>query len=390
VSAALLAGPETAILDAAAELAVDLRARADETDRLRTVPADLMARAKASGLCRLALPASLGGLELDPLTIMSVAARLAEADGSAGWTVVIGNSTAFFAWLDPDVARDLLADDLAVASTSVFAPRGAAIPIGRDRLRITGRWPFNSGCDHAEWNQVGVMVMDGDRPRLRADGQPDWRFAFFPAGRAIRHDTWRALGLRGTASHDLELQGLDLHEQHTAAPFFDPARHDGPLWRLGFVPLLGMMILGFPLGIARRALDELAALAPVKRRGSATAPLADDAYVQYEAGRAEAELQSAWAFASDVVGSAWDEVLAGDQLSPAGAGRIALAVHQSMRAAKDAVDTAFTLAGAGAVYDDQPLQRCFRDLHTAGQHMAFSPEGVKGWARSRFAAAPAA
>jgi hypothetical protein len=61
-----------------------------------------------------------------------------------------------------------------------------------------------------------------------------------------------------------------------------------------------------------------------------------------------------------------------------------------MRAAKDAVDTAFTLAGAGAVYDDQPLQRCFRDLHTAGQHMAFSPEGVKGWARSRFAAAPAA
>jgi alkylation response protein AidB-like acyl-CoA dehydrogenase len=385
VSATLLTGPETAVLDAAAELAVDLRARADETDRLRTVPADLIARAKAAGLCRLALPASLGGLELDPLTFLSVAERLAEADGSAGWTIVIGNSTAFFAWLDPDVARDLLADDVAVASTSVFAPRGAAVPTGRDRLTITGRWPFNSGCDHAEWNQVGVMVMDGDRPRLRADGQPDWRFAFFPAGQGIRHDTWRALGLRGTASHDLELQGLEVHEHHTAAPFFDPPRHDGPLWRLGFVPLLGMLILGFPLGVARRALDELAALAPQKRRGPATVALADDAHVQYEAGRAEAALQSARAFAIDVVGAAWDEVLVGDQLSSAGAGRIALAVRQSMLAAKDAVDTAFTLVGASAVYDDHPLQRCFRDIHTAGQHLAFGPDGLKGWARDRFA-----
>ena len=148
------------------------------------MPADLIARAKAVGLCRLALPASLGGLELDPLTFPSVAERLAEADGSAGWTIVIGNSTAFFAWLDPDVARDLLADDVAVASTSVFAPRGAAVPTGRDQLTITGRWPFNSVCDHAEWNQVGVMVMDGDRPRVRADGQPDWRFALSPPATA--------------------------------------------------------------------------------------------------------------------------------------------------------------------------------------------------------------
>lgn len=161
------------------------------------------------------------------------------------------------------------------------------------------------------------------------------------------------------------------------------------MWRLGFVPLLGVMMLGFPLGVARHALDELAALAPRKRRGSSSTALADDAHVQYEAGRAEAALQSARAFALDVVGAAWDEVVAGDQLSPAGAGRIALAVRQSMVAAKDAVDTAFTLAGASAVYDDQPLQRCFRDIHTAGQHLAFGPDGLKRWAQTRFAVAAA-
>ena len=37
---------------------------------LRTMPADLVAMAKAAGLFRMARPASLGGLELEPVAIM--------------------------------------------------------------------------------------------------------------------------------------------------------------------------------------------------------------------------------------------------------------------------------------------------------------------------------
>jgi indole-3-acetate monooxygenase len=380
---------DVAVLDAATALGADLRVRAAEIDRLRAIPTDVVERARADGLFRLLLPASLGGLELDPLTIMTVIEQLAEADGSAAWTVLIGNSTGFVAWLDPDVARDLLGDDADAPSSCVFAPRGIAVPAGRDRVTVTGRWAFNSGCDHARWNQLGIMVMDGDRPRLRADGRPDHRFAFVPAGHAIRHDTWRALGLRGTASDDLELRGLEVPEHLTAAPLFDPPRHDGPLYRLGFMPILGLIVLGFPLGIARRALDELAMIAPGKRRGPSPVALADDALVQYEYGRVEAAVESAHALAVDVVGQAWDEVLLGDALSPATASRIGLAMRHSLLAAKDAVDLAFTAAGAGVVYDDHPLQRCFRDLHTAGQHVMFGPDWMKGWARDHFAAVAA-
>ena len=68
------------------------------------------------------------------------------------------------------------------------------------------------------------------------------------------------------------------------------------------------------------------------------------------------------------------------------AGRIGLALRHSVLAATDAVDMAFTAAGAGAVYDDHPLQRCFRDLHTAAQHVMFNADWMKGWARDRFAA----
>jgi alkylation response protein AidB-like acyl-CoA dehydrogenase len=366
-------------------LAAEARARAAETNELRAVPADLMTRIKAAGLCQLLLPETLGGLELDPLTVVEMGERLAEADGSTAWTTMIGNSTLFFAWLDPDVARDMLAGEAAVSSTSMFAPLGRAVPTSRDAVKLSGRWPFNSGCDHAEWNQVGMFVMDGARPRLRADGRPDWRFAFLRRDVAVRHDTWHALGLRGTASHDLSVDGLEVPVWHTAGCMLDPARHDGPLWRLPTFALLNFLIAGFPLGVARRALDEFALLAPAKRRGSSPTTIAEDGYTQYELGRCEAAIRSARSFVIDKVGEVWTVAEAGDVPSAAQIAELYVSTQNAMNAAIEAVDACFTLAGAGAVYDDHPLQRCFRDLHTARQHIAFNPDGFKSFAQGLFA-----
>jgi alkylation response protein AidB-like acyl-CoA dehydrogenase len=372
------------LLSAVDDLAADGRDRAIETNDLRAVPADLMARIKAAGLCQLLLPASLGGLECDPITVVEVIERLARADGSTAWTTMIGNSTLFFAWLDRDVAHEMLAGQTAFASTSMFAPLGRAVPTTRDMLRLSGRWPFNSGCDHAEWNVVGTFVMDGNGPRLRADGQPDWRFAFFPAGFATRHDTWHALGLRGTASHDLEVDGLELPAWHTAACMFDGPRHDGPLWRFPMFTLLSFLMAGFPLGVARCALDEFAALAPTKRRGTSPTTIAEDGHTQYEFGRCEAEVRGARAFVLDAIGDAWNTAVAGDAPSDTQIAELHVATQNAMRAAIEAVDMCFTLAGAGAVYDHHPLQRCFRDLRTARQHIGFNPGWFKDFARARF------
>ena len=156
------------VRQAALDLVPDLSARASEAELLRTMPDDLVARVRAGGLFRMALPASLGGLELDPAGDLQVIETLSEADGSAGWTVLIGNSTAFFAWLDPSVAKEMIGDDLGFCSTSMFAPLGRAHDSGGGALSVSGRWPFNSGCPHADWLQVGVLVMgQAEDPRLR-------------------------------------------------------------------------------------------------------------------------------------------------------------------------------------------------------------------------------
>ncbi len=353
------------------ELLAQVWASADEGEALRTMPAHLVDATRAAGLFRMAMPAALGGLELDPVTIVESIEAIAHADGSAGWTTLIGNSTAFFAWLDPVAARDMLSATTDVASTSMFAPMGRARRDGRD-LVVDGRWPFNSGCVHADWYQAAVVVVRDGAPEVRADGRPDVRFAMFPRDGAAVIDTWHSLGLRGTGSHDIEVRGLRVPIDHTAAPMLDDPAGDGPLSQLGFFPLLTVLMGGFPLGVARRALDELADLAPSKRRGTSPQPIADDPRAQHDIGRADASLQAARTFLLDTLDGAWATVTSGASLTGEQVMRIALAGQQSMDAAVAAVDLAFHLAGADAVYTNHPLQRCFRDIHTANQHIAFA------------------
>jgi indole-3-acetate monooxygenase len=368
---------------AVADLVPEFRARAEEGERLRTMPADLVQRARAAGLFRLSLPESLGGLELDPATTVEIFEEISHADGSAGWTIVIGNSTAFFAWLEPAVARELIGDHPDFVSTSMWAPLGRARPAEPARFTVSGRWPFNSGCPHAEWLQVGVFVTDGGAPRILASGAPDWRFAFVPARSAVIEDTWDAMGLRGTGSHHVSLSDAGVPAEHLAAPFFEPARHDGPLWRIPLVTLAAMFLAAVPLGIARRALDEFAVIATTKLRGPAAESVGHDGEAQCQLTRAEGALASARAFLFATISEVWATACRGDEPSLDQRALVLLAASQAVRAGVEAVDRVFRLAGAEAVFACHPLQRCFRDVHTVGQHILFSSGRDQAFARVR-------
>lgn len=97
--------------------------------------------------------------------------------------------------------------------------------------------------------------------------------------------------------------------------------------------------------------------------------------------RAEAGLHAARSFVFDAVGEMWDTTCAGDPPSLPQRAQVQLAALQAMRAATAAV--VFPLAGSRGVYAAQPLQRCFRDLHTAAQHIFFSAAAWKRYAQVR-------
>ncbi len=371
--------------DVARALAPEITRRAGEAEALGTVPIDLVERLRAAGIFRALQPRSLGGFEVAPIEFIEMIEELARADGSVGWVAAIGaGAPAFTAWLEPAVAEALLGPDADFTAATVFAPTGRAIPDGHGRFAVEGRWPFASGCRHAEWMLGGMFVLDGQAPRMLPERGPDWRLAFFPRAGAEIVDNWDVLGLRATGSNDVVARGLRVAEEQTIRPFFEPARHDGPLWRLAFFTLVGVALVGVPLGIARRALDEFTELAVTKTRAGTFEPLAQDAAAQVEFASADAGLRSARAFVLDEAGALWETVRAGDPPSLAQRAGFQLAAQQAMRAARQVVDTTFDLTGAGAVHASHPLQRCFRDLHTAGQHVYFSPSALKRYAGTRF------
>jgi alkylation response protein AidB-like acyl-CoA dehydrogenase len=375
----MMAIGQATVVEGVRELAPRLRERAAETERLGTLAPDLVEDARRAGLFRLATPRTLGGLELEPATVVETLEEASRADGSTGWTIMIGNLTAFLAWLEPDVAKDLLGGRTDVITAGVFAPTGRLTP----GLQLDGRWSFASGCLHADLFFGGSFVMDGEAPRMVPDRGPDMRLAVFPAADGAVIENWDVVGLRGTGSHDIAAVGVRVPEEHTMAAFFEPARHDGPLWRFPFFTLAGTLLVSFPLGVARRALDEFASLAPTKIRGLGPGSIAEDGDVQIALARAEGGLQSARAFVFDALGALWDTALDGDVPKDEQRARFLLANQQAMGAAVDAVDTVFGLAGAGALRVDSPIGRCFRDIHAAAQHIYFSQLASKRYAKAR-------
>ena len=367
----------SSVLRDARALAPLISEHAREAEALRTMPRHVVEACAAAGVFKLALPKSLGGLECDPLTIVRVIEELSRADGSGGWTAMIGNTSAFTAWLEPEVARGIVAADPGAPMAGLLMPAGAAVPDGRDGFIVSGRWPFNSGAPHATWFCSGIMVMDGDRPRMVPPGRADWRFAFFPASDATIIDTWHAAGLKGTGSHDIAVDRIRVPEERTAAPLFEPARHDGPLYRLTLWSLLMTLLAGVPLGIARRALDEFSELAKRKSRTPDGARLADDSAIQVDVAGAEGSVQAARALVFDVFAQAWETLQAGRVNTLDERTRMTLAVVQATRLCTAAVDVVFHRAGGGALYETSPLQRCFRDIHAAAQHIALSQETWK-------------
>jgi alkylation response protein AidB-like acyl-CoA dehydrogenase len=252
---------------------------------------------------------------------------------------------------------------------------------GDGTFALFGRWPFVSGCRHADRFLLGGFVMDGDRPRLTDGGGPDWRLAHVPVDEVEIIDNWDVAGLRGTGSNDVAVSDAIVDDRHTCAPFGQPSRHDTALARLPFFTLIGTKMAGVPLGIGRRALDELMAIAPHKGRAGCLTPMGDDGDMQLAIAQADAELRAARAFVLESLDQASDTAVRGDIPSIEQRARIQLAALNAMRAGITAVDLAFAAGGASALRNDNILQRCFRDLHAASQHTYFSPAAWKRYTK---------
>jgi indole-3-acetate monooxygenase len=357
------AGADT--LAAARDLFPQLDTDAAKAAADRQLPRSTVDALKAAHAFRMPMPAAWGGPELPIGDMLLVIEELTYADGAAGWCTMIGCDSGFYAAkLDDEVARAVW-DDLDLVTAGATAPAGRAIRDG-DGWRITGRWAFGSGCTHADRMVAGAFLHEADETQIIEGDLPGWRTFVLPIEEVTIHDTWNPMGLEGTGSHDYSVAGAWVPHEHAMQPLEAPKR-DEPLYALPW----SFIVKGaaVPIGLARRAHDELLAIAPGKLVFPEFAMLGDLDHLHDRLARSRVLIASSRALIHDVVAAAWDEIERTGELHQEGRADLRLAMAHCATACRAAVDLIIDTATTAAIKSGSPIDRAHRDIVTASQHL---------------------
>ena len=327
-----------------------------EIDSARRLPDELVEMLRDSGLLRAGAPAEVGGLELPPQVGLRAAEELARGDAATGWCVAIGiTSTLLVAYL-PQSSRDQLFGNGRGLAAGVWAPRGKGRSVDGGVV-VSGQWPFCSGIRHADVMFAGCMIDERPVPSVVALPTKDLQLL----------DNWHTLGLRGTGSNDSVADDVFVPADRVVSIFDGPVV-DRPLYRFPPFGFFALSVAAPALGNARAAIDDLVEIAGGKRGVGATRTLAQRSPTQAAVAAAESALAAARLLYYQAIDNAWEACQHAETVSVELRNRLRLAATHAARTSADVVRSMYDLAGGGAIYDDSPLQRRFRDAFTATAH----------------------
>ena len=356
-----------------------LAEHAPESEKLGRLDNATVKALRTTHLLRFLCPRELGGDEADPITQMEVLEALARTDASASW--VVGNlalgSAYAGAFLPARSAQRIFADGVP-SMAGMNAPRGQAEPVDGG-YRVNGRWAFGSGIYHADW-VIAAPFVSGQT------GFEGVRVIVVPRHQVTIHDNWQAAGLKASSSCDYSIEDVFVPDEMTFSlmdAVLGKLVVGGAALRLGFPAVVVPFSMGIALGIARHALDEITAQAIEKGRGFPPSPLSTHPHFQFALGKAELELEAARALALHVLSRIWEEACAGRMPPPEQQAEARAAAAYITEVAQRVTTAAFQAAGGGALFDANPLQRCFRDVYAAGQHFTVSQSSYRALGQFR-------
>jgi indole-3-acetate monooxygenase len=187
-------------------------------------------------------------------------------------------------------------------------------------------------------------------------------------------DIWHVSGLRATGSNDFQVTDLFVPQQNTIplVDFQPPPRRPGPLYATPMTSTFVSCLASVALGIARAAIESVIEIGAEKKTAGSSTALRDKPLAQADLARAEGLVCAGRAYLFSELGMMWEDAVAGRAISLRARGQVRLAACHAMQSAIQAVDLMFQAAGGAALFQGSRLERCFRDIHTAGQHIAVS------------------
>ncbi|MFF0473902.1 3-hydroxy-9,10-secoandrosta-1,3,5(10)-triene-9,17-dione monooxygenase oxygenase subunit [Streptomyces sp. NPDC004284] len=354
------------VLAAVRALAPALRERAAGTETLRRVPDASVGELEDAGFFRLLRPRAYGGLAADPAVFYAAVHEIAKACGSTGWAAaVLGVHPWYVAQFDPRAQEEVWGADPSTRICSSHAPTGE-VAVADGGYRLSGRWHFSAGCDHARWALLGGVVDD-------AEGRPVDMLTFLVPRADYRiDDVWDTVGLRGSGSNDVVVEDAFVPAHRTLG--YGPVTtlrcpgqevHPEPLYRLPYAAVFTTAISTAMVGIAEGAHEDQVAAARELLKAPHGRRAAEDPFTQVRIARAAGEIDAAELQLARNMTDLHALAERGEEIPMELRARTRRDQALATERAITAVDLLMENAGRGPLrVGDDVLQRAWRDLHT--------------------------
>lgn len=344
-----------------------LRERAQACEDLRRVPDETMKAFHDAGFFKIMQPAVYGGYEMHPMVAFRVAIELAKACPSSAW---VENLLAVHNWelglLDPRAAAEVWKDDTSILLSSSYAPFGKVEAV-EGGFKISGRWPWSSGCDHGQWAILGGVT--------RSASGPDPRAFFVPRKDYRIDDTWHVIGLQGTGSKDIVVEDAFVPDYLTHSYILAFSRQErgwetfgAKTYRYPFGIVFAYCLAVVTIGMAEGALEAFRADMAERLGAYDGAKAAEDPFVRQRLAHAEGLIRGIRNRLEANFVTMDQYVNRGEEIP------LDLRVQNKWdaqllaREAVEAVNLLFKASGGRGIRKEHPIQRFFRDIHAASNH----------------------
>lgn len=359
------------VLDRVRPLLPQIAGRTSEAEDARRVPAETIAELIDTGVFRMLQPKRYGGDEAHPLEFFEVIRALSGACGSTGWvTSVLGVHPWHVALFEEQAQDEVWADGPDVLISSAYAPIGQMVPDG-DGFRLTGRWSFSSGCDHADWALLGGLAP------ATPGTPPGFVTLLVPRSEYEIIDVWDTVGLRGTGSNDIVVEDVFV-PAHRILRNAEQLRlsgpgqkvNPGPLYRIPFGAVFTSAITSPIIGVVAGGLNDYVAAMRDRTRGSlGGGRFAEDQFAQVALARAASEVDAAILQMernlAELVSSATDGTIPLELRLRARRDQV-----RATERTLEAMDQLFKTAGGQSLRRGNPIERAWRDAHAGSVHVA--------------------
>lgn len=328
------------------------------------------------GLFWLLVPREYGGGGQGIVTSLKVVEELSRADGSVGWAFMANAFSTGIAvgYFPEEGAREMFAGPDKGITAGMILPTGTGVRV-EGGYRVTGTYGFGSGSHHASWIGAGFVVQDADgNPEMNGEA-PICRVAFLPRDQIEFLGGWNVMGMVATGSDNYRVDGVFVPEAHTMDTFSTVPVRPEPVYKLG---LLGIGVGGHApvaLGIAQRALEEIAQIATTKARPGYSTVVGDSEMFRREFVTHEALLQAARRYVYDAHAHADAEAAAaaGEEITEEQRARLRQVATWVQKVAQDVVTFAYNWGGSASIRNPSVLGRCLRDISVGAQHLLVEP-----------------